>query len=401
MPKSSSRFVVLVLLQAAVHAQAQSRSCLPPIPAREMASTASIEAFTSQPFHRTSVTANLSALSSVPSVGGDRACEPKMLLPDAPQPQLASGNSEEQASSHEAAASVSGTIVDPTGAVIAGAKIRLTQPNGETLAEVLSGTNGEFRFTNLMPGSYILIITDQSFVAFTSPEFVLASLQSYASPAITLEVAGTSTELTVRPSEIVAAEQIRQQEKQRVFGIIPDFYTSYVPDAAPMSSGQKFSLAAHDTFDWTTLLGYSVVAGMEQASGTYKGYGQGAAGYGKRWGAQLGDGLSLDLLSHAVFPSLFHQDPRYFYQGTGTTKSRLYHALSSAFVARSDSGKSMPNYSYVLGAMSSGALSNAYYPHADRGVSLVFTTAAIGIAGRIGQAVAQEFFGKKVTKNVP
>jgi hypothetical protein len=106
-------------------------------------------------------------------------------------------------------------------------------------------------------------------------------------------------------------------------------------------------------------------------------------------------------MSHAVFASLLHQDPRYFYQGTGTTKSRLYHALSSAFIARSDSGKTMPNYSYLLGTMVAGAASNAYYPHADRGANLVFTNAAIGIAGRAGQAVLQEFIVKRFISNVP
>jgi hypothetical protein len=85
----------------------------------------------------------------------------------------------------------------------------------------------------------------------------------------------------------------------------------------------------------------------------------------------LGDGRTSDYLSHAVFASLFHQEPRYFYQGTGSNKSRLYHAVSNAWVARSDSGKKMPNYSYLLGTMVSGAISNAYYPHADQGANLV------------------------------
>jgi len=148
-------------------------------------------------------------------------------------------------------------------------------------------------------------------------------------------------------------------------------------------------------------VGVSITAGIEQANNTYAGYGQGAAGYGKRWAARFGDGRSSDFLSHAVFPSLFHQDPRYFYQGTGSKKSRLYHALSYAFVARSDSGHLMPNYSYFLGDMCSGALSNAYYPHADRGANLVFTNAAIGLAGRAGSTVLREFLSRPLTTHVP
>ena len=331
-------------------------------------------------------------------------------LPDAPSPQnqqsgtapesgLQSSNA--QALPMDGSASISGTVVDTTGASIAGAQVRLMQSNGKGQRTVLSGSNGEFAFIKLPAGSYIVTAARQGFSAFTSTEVTLSSPQSYEMQNVTLGVAGATTEVTVRPTEVIAAEQIRAEEKQRVLGIVPAFYVSYVRDAAPMTSKQKFSLAAHDTLDWTTYIGVSVTAGIEQANNTYKGYGQGAAGYGKRWAAQFGDGRSSDFLSHAVFASLFHQDPRYFYQGTGTKKSRLYHAVSSAFVARSDSGRSMPNYSYLLGTMTAGALSNAYYPHADRGASLVFTNAAIGIAGRAGQATLQEFLGKRLTRNVP
>jgi hypothetical protein len=210
-----------------------------------------------------------------------------------------------------------------------------------------------------------------------------------------------STEVTVRPTDAIAAEQIKAEEKQRLIGVVPNFYVSYVHDAAPLTSKQKFSLASHDSLDWSSFVGISVAAGIEQANNSYAGYGQGAAGYGKRWAARFGDGRSSDFLGHAVFPSLFHQDPRYFYQGTGSKKSRLYHALSHPFIARSDSGKNMPNYSYLLGDMCSGALSNAYYPHADRGANLVFTNAFVGLAGLAGTTVLQEFLGKRLTKNVP
>ena len=168
-----------------------------------------------------------------------------------------------------------------------------------------------------------------------------------------------------------------------------------------MTTKQKFSLASHDTFDPVSLIGVGLAAGIEQANNTYAGYGQGAAGYGKRFAAKFGDGRTSDFLSHAVFPSLFHQDPRYFYQGTGSVKSRMVHAASFAIFTRSDSGKPMPNYSYFLGDIGSGALSNLYYPHADRGMGLVFTNAAIGIAGKAGGTIIREFFSKRITTNVP
>jgi hypothetical protein len=148
------------------------------------------------------------------------------------------------------------------------------------------------------------------------------------------------------------------------------------------------------------LIGVGIAAGMEQATNAYPGYGQGAAGYAKRYAAKFVDGRSSDFLTHAVFPALLHQDPRYYYQGAGSVKSRLLHAVGSAFVTRSDNGRSVPNYSYLLGNAGSGALSNLYYPQANRGLNLVFTNAAIGLAGRVGGNILREF-SKHWTTNVP
>lgn len=320
-------------------------------------------------------------------------------LPDAPVPQVSAGDEAGKTASPEGSATVSGTVLDTSGAAIPGAQVTLTHRDGTQVRTTVSGGTGEFVFTKLPAGSYLVLINAKGFAAFTSGEFNLSTQQSYEVPNVSLSIASADTVVTVRPTEVIAAEQIKAEEKQRLLGIVPNFYVSYVKDAAPLTAKQKFSLATHDTLDWTSFVGISVTAGIEQANNTYAGYGQGAAGYGKRWAAKFGDGRSSDFLSHAVFASLFHQDPRYFYQGTGTTKSRLYHAVSNAWVARSDSGKNMPNYSYLLGAMCSGALSNAYYPHADRGLNLVFTNAFIGIAGRAGANVLQEFLGKRLTKN--
>ncbi|WP_158822481.1 carboxypeptidase-like regulatory domain-containing protein [Granulicella sp. S156] len=308
-------------------------------------------------------------------------------------------NSTDQAFSAKRTASVSGTVQDTTGAAIPGAKVTLKLRDGTELHQVPSGPNGEFTFTRLVAGSYSVAVHANGFTPFTSAEFTLTEHQAYLATNITLSVASAITEVTVRPIEVIAAEQIKQEERQRLLGVIPNFYVSYVPDPVPMTTKQKFSLAARDTLDWTSFVGISFAAGIEQANNNFAGYGQGSAGYAKRWAAQFGDGRSSDFFGHAIFPSLFHQDPRYFYQGTGTKKSRLMHALSHAFIARGDDGHTMPNYSYLFGDMVSGALSNAYYPHANRGAKLVFTNSLLGIAGLAGSTVAQEFIGKRVTKN--
>ena len=279
-----------------------------------------------------------------------------------------------------------------------GAAVSLMHGGEGTEFRALVSVDGEFNFTNVPAGSYFVIVNAKDFVPFRSEKFVVAAQQAYEVPDISLTVASANTVVTVRPTELIAAEQINAAEKQRLVGVIPNFYTSYVYDAAPLTTKQKFSLAVRGTFDPVSLLGVGLAAGMEQASNTYAGYGQGFAGYSKRYAAKFADGRSSDFLTHAVFPSLLHQDPRYYYQGTGSIKSRLAHAVASAFVTRNDSGLTQPNYSYVLGDMCSGALSNLYYPRANRGVSLVFTNAALGLAGRIGTNILREF-SKPYTTN--
>jgi hypothetical protein len=181
---------------------------------------------------------------------------------------------------------------------------------------------------------------------------------------------------------VIAAQQIKAEEKQRVFGAIPNFYVSYVYDAASLTAKQKFTLSLHDTFDPFNFVVAAAAASIDQANKTYPGYGLGAQGYGKRVAARYGDSLTDDLLSNALFPALLHQDPRYFYQGSGSFKSRFIHAVSFSVIARSDTGRAMPSYSSFLGDVGSGALSNLYYPHADRGINLVFANAGYSIAGR-------------------
>jgi hypothetical protein len=339
------------------------------------------------------ISANAQQMTGIPAVTSTS-------LPDAPQPQSSSQYVPAVTQTGEQG-SISGVVLDLSGARVVGALVTLNTASGVQVRTMRSKDDGIFVFTAVPPGLYTVMIDADGLESFISDPIALAAGQAYEVPRKVLAIASASTSVTVRPTEVIAAEQIKAEEKQRLLGVLPDFYVSYVRDAVPMTTKQKYSLAAHDTLDWTSYIGISVVAGIEQANNNFSGYGQGAAGYGKRWAAQFADGRSSDFLSHAVFASMFHQDPRYFYQGTGTTKSRLYHAVSSAFVARSDSGKTMPNYSYLLGTITSGALSNAYYPHADRGIGLVFTNAAIGIGGRAAQAVLQEFVSKKLTKHVP
>ena len=340
-------------------------------------------------FGLTIVPVQLPAQSTSGPVSPSSPVRPGQSLPDAPSV------------AQKGEASVAGTIVDSSGAVVPGAVVSLLRNGEAQVSSVPSGADGGFTFSNLSPGAFVITVAANGFQQSNSAKFTLTENETYHVPNIVLAVAGASTEVVVRPAEVIAAQQMKAEEKQRLVGIVPDFYVSYVWDAAPLNTKQKFSMELRDAFDPTVLIGVSIGAGIEQAKNAFPGFGQGAAGYGKRWGALFANGRTSDFLSRAVFPSVFHQDPRYFYQGSGSTWSRTKHAVGFAFVARGDNGHLMPNYSYFLGNVSAGALSNLYYPDSSRGAGLVFENAAIGFAGRSAGNLAHEFLFKHVTKHVP
>jgi hypothetical protein len=322
-------------------------------------------------------------------------------LPDAPLPHLDPQNTAQQTPPAEGSASVAGTVLDVSGASVPGADVSLIHGDGTQLLTMMSETNGEFSFTKIPAGSYLVTVNAKGFAPFTSAEFAVAVQQAYQVPDVLLSIEAANTEVTVRPTELIAAAQIRVEEKQRLVGVIPNFYTSYIFNAAPLNWKQKFSLAARSAFDPVAFIGVGFGAGIEQATNAYAGYRQGAAGYGKRYAATFADGRVSDFLTNALFPALLHQDPRYYYRGSGSVKSRFVHAVSSVFVTRSDSGRTVPNSSYFLGDICSGALSNLYYPKANRGANLVFANAAVGLAGRVGMNLFREFLSKRLTTNVP
>ena len=122
-----------------------------------------------------------------------------------------------------------------------------------------------------------MIVNAKGFAPFTSAEFIVTMQQAYEVPDVSLSVATANIEVMVRPTDLIAAEQIKAEEKQRLIGVIPNFYTSYIYDAAPLTWKQKFSLAARGTFDPVAVIGVGLAAGIEQANNSYAGYGQGAA----------------------------------------------------------------------------------------------------------------------------
>lgn len=323
-------------------------------------------------------------------------------LPNAPgiaPPYSASGDT---AADQQPTAIISGTVLDTNGNVIQGARVVLTNRTGLGARVLQSGGNGEFTFTGLQPGIFKLTVTGAGMGTYLAPETDLHAGEMRYVSAVVLPVAGASTVVRVNGDRNeLAEEQVQIAIDQRVMGILPNFYSTYDWNAPPMGAKQKFQLAFRSVTDPMAFIGAGVLAGMEQGRGVFPGYGQGVQGYAKRYGATYANDASGRILSSAVFPALFHQDPRYFYKGSGGIPSRALYALGAAFVSRGDNGHWQPNYSHVLGCFAAGGLSNFYYPADSRGVSLTLINGLVSIAGHAGNNLLREFFLRGMTSNVP
>jgi hypothetical protein len=297
----------------------------------------------------------------------------------------------------EETAHIVGTVTDVYGDTLAGATVVLQGPNLKSPVTVISDDNGFFEFKRLDPGNYRVTITAKDFADWTSPDLILSPGQSLILADTKLHIAKAMTTINVtNTAEEIATQEVKIEETQRIFGIIPNFYVVYEPNPVPLTTKLKFHLAMRTSTDIVTILGVGVLAGINQAGGT-PGYAGGVKGYGERFGAAAGDGFSDIMIGGAILPSLLHQDPRYFYQGTGTIKSRLLHALASVFVCKGDNGRLQPNYSTMGGDLASSALSNLYYPRSDRGSRLVFQNFFLNTGERVVSGVAQEFVLGKIT----
>ena len=188
-------------------------------------------------------------------------------------------------------------------------------------------------------------------------------------------------------------EQIQKREQsQRVLGIMPMFSVTSRQDAPPLTSGEKFHLMAKQVTDPFTFAAAGLQAGLGQATNEFSGYGQGAAGYAKRYGATFADQASSQFFANFFYPVLTKEDPRYFRKGEGPIKQRVLYSLKQEFVCHTDAGGRSFNFSNVLGAFTAGSISNIYYPGTDRGFGLTISRSAIALGyGSMG-GMLQEFW---------
>lgn len=306
----------------------------------------------------------------------------------------------QQLPDQQAPGTIAGIVVDQTGTSVPGARVKLAREDQSPIQEVLSDGDGRFAFAQIAPGPFRLTIDSVGFASQASSG-ILRSGETYTIPQITLAVATAITEVRVVPSQIeVAEDQIKVQEKQRVLGVVPNFYVSYVHNAVPLAPKQKFELAWKTAVDPVSFGVNGAVAGIQQAQNQYSGYGQGAQGYAKRFGASYADFLTGTFIGGAVLPSLLKQDPRYFYKGSGTKRSRILYALANSVICKGDDGRWQANYSGILGSLAAGGISNLYYPAKNRdGAELTFENALIGIGESAAVNLLQEFVVRKLTPN--
>ena len=300
--------------------------------------------------------------------------------------------------STEALGTISGTVVDPNGNFVVSATVKLSREATGDEPQLTSDQVGHFLFTGVPPGPFQIAITAAGF-ADQHVKGVLHPGETLNMSNLSLAIPGATTEVQVRVTNYeLAEEQIKVQETQRVLGVIPNFYVTYDPGALPLKPKQKFELAWKTSVDPVTFAASGAIAGLEQAGDGFSGYGQGAQGYAKRFGASYADSFIGNMIGGAVLPSILKQDPRYFYKGNGTIRQRVFYALANAVVCKGDNGRWQPDYSGILGSLAAGGISNLYYPAGNRsGVQLTFENTLLGIAGSGIGNLFQEFLIRRLT----
>jgi hypothetical protein len=292
---------------------------------------------------------------------------------------------------------VLGTVVDTSDDPIPGANVVLRGPAGERLTAVTKDDGG-FAFEQAPAGvAYQITVTAEGFADWNS-SITVEPGQNKTLEAVTLRILAVQRAVTVSySSKEVAAQQLKDEEQQRVLRFVPNMYVVYESHPEPLTTRMKFHMAYKDLTHPVFFARTAAWAGVQQARNNPDEWRQGAQGYGKRLGAGFVDGVSGSLISNAILPSLLHQDPRYFYQGSGTKKSRALHAMLAPVVCKGDNGAWQPNYSQWGGSLIGYSISTAYYPSSDRTAGHVFQTFGIDMGLHVVGSLAQEFILGKFT----
>ncbi len=306
------------------------------------------------------------------------------------------------AQSSPAPGSIRGAVADASGSMVEAAIVRLQAPGSTAPRTTLTDQTGSFHFSAVEPGPYTLTITAGGFTD-AKIDVSVVSGENPPLPPVVLQIASaiSKVEVTLPPHEL-ATQQVHAEEKQRLLGIIPNFYVTYDPNAAPLTAAQKFQLGLRTLIDPEVILGNAASAGIEQwRNATDRQFGQGMAGYGKRFGVDYAASVTHVLIGHTLTQSVFHQDPRYFYKGTGTLRSRFLYAVGTAFVAKGDNGHWQPDYSDIIGGLAAREILSPLHSYTSRPGLRAFHGFLLGFSGRASDHLIQEFVYRWLTTHVP
>jgi hypothetical protein len=258
------------------------------------------------------------------------------------------------------------------------------------------------------PSSALIVAATSELPEAPQPQFEHASVdelaqqpatnptpaQSPAAQGSSSSQSGAQQPTTGKSRHDIAEEQIKEQEKQRIAGVVPAFNVTYHSNAASLTPAEKFKLQFRAAIDPYTFSIGLIVAGLGEAKDSNTGFGWGPGGFAKRAAAAYGDNVIGNTLGNAVLPSILHQDPRYFRMGHGSIRRRVLYSFATTFICKHDNtGKWEPNYSNVMGNMIAGEISNFYTPGGSSGnvAQTIDTGITVTFEGAFGSEL-QEFW---------
>jgi hypothetical protein len=200
------------------------------------------------------------------------------------------------------------------------------------------------------------------------------------------------TDPAAKPPDAPSTTAKAQPENQALLAAKSFFFPNLAVNTKPLTPKEKFTLGVTNTVSGFNLLGTAAAAGISQARDTYPGYGQGAEGYFKRWGAGMAFSASTNMIGTFAIASMLHEDPRYFVQGSGKFGQSMKYAVSRVFVCRMDDGTTGTNWAALLGPLGAAGLQNTYLPEADRTVGTTFENYAIAIGVTAGTNALREYW---------
>jgi hypothetical protein len=201
------------------------------------------------------------------------------------------------------------------------------------------------------------------------------------------------------PDAPVAKQESAPQKRQNHFNTTIEvlgrrsiFFPSIATSAGPLSTKQKFELFADESVAPSRFLSSAAGAGISQARNSLDGYGQGAGGYGKRFGSSMATAAANNFFGTFVISSLLHRDPRYFVTLHGGAGHRIGYALSRIVVARTDDGKDAANWAGLLGPLLAESLANSYLPVKEQTAGRTFERYGLRIGLNTASNALREYW---------